>query len=153
MSVSNYAYNTAAHMAREIGFHRTTVVEWIKIGNIGSFKKMGSPNCNHKIPHYEFKPGRIQQLKNKKPYKKHNKTWSDSEIYVLKTNWNLPDNVIADMIKRNERAVLSMRYRVSGSDAFIGENKKEPIVATASRGQNDKQRKEGLAWAIPCKRT
>lgn len=103
---NKYSYSTAADYARMTGFHRTTIVEWIKAGKLGVFnQKNKKPNAHWKICQKDMKRKVVVALKSQKPYPKHGKSYSDTELYVLMNNQHLPAKTIAKMIGRNERSV------------------------------------------------
>lgn len=101
----NNACNSAQSLAREVGVHRTTVVEWIKRGKVKAM--------NHRkgrrwyIGESQFTPSNIERLK--KPYPKYSKPYSESELHVLRTS-KADVNTIARILKRTPNAIRIKMY-------------------------------------------
>lgn len=112
---NNYDYSTAADYARLIGYHRTTIVKWIKDGKLSVVNKTVKSkkknyNMHWKITNKSFQPCTIS--KHKKPYPKHYKHWSKEEIYILKNNLDKPASVLTEMLKRNENSIRIAKCRI-----------------------------------------
>jgi len=104
---SCYRYDSACEYARECGFHRTTVVEYIKKGILKARKNPGRSG-RYKLSVW----ANPQPSKFKKPYPKHSKNYSGTEIYILLNNKDKPAKVVAKMIGRNANSVRIKRCRL-----------------------------------------
>ncbi len=128
---NRYSHSTAADLARMTGYHRTTIVEWIRAGKVGAWgKATKSPNCHYKIYDKEFRPRNVERLKGGKPYPKHSKTYSNAEMYIMRNCAQLPARVVARMIGRSANAVRVKRclMRKQGEIPAVGR------TVTAARG-------------------
>lgn len=108
----DYSAHSATYMAQETGFHRTTIAEWIKSRKIKAASKP-KPNSRYRIYNYEFNASKLNELRGLKPTKNHDKTWSATEVYILKCNMHLSDKEIARMIKRTPGAIKIKRCRLN----------------------------------------
>lgn len=96
-------YNTPADLARQTGYNRTTIVEWIKKGKVKGHKSKKSKNWRI----------RLSEFSRVKPKcAKHGKTWSKIEIYILENNTHLNVNTLAKMLGRTPKAVACKKCRL-----------------------------------------
>ena len=111
--MNKYDYSTAAAFAREVGYDESTVLDWIKAGKVKAYGRKSKPAGAHcKIYNYEFRPSNIARIRAQKPYPKHNKPYSDTEIIVLCMYRHLTARQLAEMIGRNKCSVKAMRRRL-----------------------------------------
>jgi hypothetical protein len=102
------ACNNAQSLAREIGVHRTTVVDWIKKGHLKA-----APHKKGRrwyIGEDWFRTSRVERLK--KPYPKYSKPYSQAEIDTLLAFPDKSDAVLAKMLGRSENAIHIKRWRL-----------------------------------------
>ena len=104
MRENPYSCNSAADFARCVGVHRTTVVEWIKKGYVGAFKK-SLPNQRYRIYQKEFEPRNIQRMSGRKPYPKHYTLWTPEEEHILLQLWKLPTKELEKVLQRNANSI------------------------------------------------
>jgi len=103
------SYCTAADLARETGYHRTTVAAWIKAGKVKSVKKEKA-NSHYRIYLKYFKKGFIGSLR--KADMKHGKWWTATEIFVLRNNMNKDMGaMVAILPHRTQNAIAIKRTR------------------------------------------
>ena len=107
---NRYDYSTAAALAREIGYDRSTVADWIREGKIKAFSR--ARTTHYKIFDYEFKPANLKRLKQQKPYPKHKKPYSETEVYILRHCQSLTARQIATILCRNVTSVRVKRSRL-----------------------------------------
>ena len=101
--MNNYDYSTAADYARITGYHRTTIVERIKCGEISVVNKCGkkeNPKRRWRISHKA-----MRRAQPEKPYPKHYARWTATEDYVLINNYGKPICILAEMLGRNANSV------------------------------------------------
>ncbi len=101
-------YQTLADFARFVGVDRTTVLKWVKDGKIKSRKKKPS-NKRHRLALRNFTE--VNKKRFAKPYPKYSKSWSDTEMYVLRT-WSGTDEGLAKAVGRSVNAVRIKRSRL-----------------------------------------
>lgn len=98
-----FNYNTACDYARASGLHPSTVACWIRSGKIKGYKPKKSKFW--RIALVEF--SRVKPKKDKS-----NKYWSKTEVYILKNNLHLSNEVLTKMIKRSVGAIKIKRHRL-----------------------------------------
>jgi len=100
------SYCTAADMARETGYHRSTVVGWIKAGRIRSVKKRTSRSV-YRIYQKYFATGFIKKLK--KSDRRHGTTWTAAELCVLGNNMGKGLDSLTAMLPGRTRSAICVR--------------------------------------------
>lgn len=100
--------NTAQDLARAVGVHRTTVVDWIKKGRITAMPHKKGRRWY--ISERRFRQAHIERLK--KPYPKYSKSYSQAEIATLLAFPDKSDAVLAKMLGRSENAIHIKRWRL-----------------------------------------
>lgn len=105
-------YQTLADFARLVGVDRTTVLAWVRKGKIISRKSQKRQNSKkrHKLNETLFYQHSAEKFK--KPYPKYSTTWSETEIYVLRS-WTGTDEQLAEAVGRSVNAVRIKRSRLN----------------------------------------
>ena len=106
----NSNYQTLADYARYCGVDRSTVLAWVRSGRIKSRKKDNSKK-HHRLNEELFYHNGPKYMGFKKPYPKYSTSWSETEIYVLKS-WTGTDEQLAKAIGRSVNAVRIKRSRI-----------------------------------------
>jgi transposase len=101
------ACNSAQAFAREVGVHRTTVVEWIKKGRVKALPHKKGERWY--IGEKQFGKDNVERLK--KPYPKYSKPYSEAELHVIR-NATEDIKTVAKMLGRSPNAIKIKRHRM-----------------------------------------
>ena len=114
----NTNYQTLADFARHVGVDRSTVLAWVRSGKIKSRKRDNSKK-HHRLNEELFY--NVSARNYQKPYPKYSTTWSETEIYILRS-WTGTDEQLAKAVGRSVNAVRIKRCRLNdgGKTRFGG---------------------------------
>lgn len=125
--MNDYDYSTAADYARASGYHRTTIVKWIKLGKIAAVNKTVKSKKKNRNKHWKIAHKSIM-FPVKKPHHNQGRSWSSAEKYILKNNLHLQVAELEKIIHRSRNAIKIMKCRIKKNSFLRAENLQHYVI-------------------------